>query len=327
VSATERPTDPEPAVAERPVGVAIIGVFYKIVAVLLLVSMVVLLGMYWAELPALIIIATAVRAAAFALVLYVCGMGLREGAKWAWYLASCISACVILESILLIVLLQTSRTRAIAALIINLIIYRYLLRAEVRGFLGLPYEINGRTFLGQAGIALAFALISLPIALHQDRMRAAAEQEQEAVVEGYRRAGERQAAEHRLRLEEYRASRAELQLEHQLRIQRLRGELSESMAESREAAQRQIRIRELLRSGNSRVSRRDIEGAIDDFTEALDLEPDLAVAYLNRGTAYAMEKDLNSARSDFMTASELDPRGPVGAQARRAMKMLDRARR
>ncbi len=59
----------------------------------------------------------------------------------------------------------------------------------------------------------------------------------------------------------------------------------------------------------------DLDQAIADFSEALRLEPSLGVSYLNRGRAYAGKNDLDRAIADYSEAIRLDPKS--GAAYRR----------
>ena len=47
--------------------------------------------------------------------------------------------------------------------------------------------------------------------------------------------------------------------------------------------------------------------AIVDFTKAIELNPDYAIAYNNRGVAYYLKKEYESAIVDFTKAIELNP--------------------
>jgi tetratricopeptide (TPR) repeat protein len=48
-----------------------------------------------------------------------------------------------------------------------------------------------------------------------------------------------------------------------------------------------------------------------DFREAIELDPDAAVVYHNRGSAYSDKKDYDRAIADYTQAIELDPNGAV----------------
>lgn len=58
---------------------------------------------------------------------------------------------------------------------------------------------------------------------------------------------------------------------------------------------------------NTENTQKDYEKAIADFTEAIRLKPDLALAYNNRGFARLHKKDDKGAREDFKQAMRLKP--------------------
>ena len=51
--------------------------------------------------------------------------------------------------------------------------------------------------------------------------------------------------------------------------------------------------------------------AISDYTTAIRLDPDDAVAYINRAVAYGNLGEYNTAISDYTTAIRLDPNDAV----------------
>jgi tetratricopeptide (TPR) repeat protein len=55
------------------------------------------------------------------------------------------------------------------------------------------------------------------------------------------------------------------------------------------------------------AERGDYDMAIEDFTEAIKLNPNLAAAYFNRGNAYGFKEDYDRAIVDFNQAIRLDP--------------------
>ena len=52
----------------------------------------------------------------------------------------------------------------------------------------------------------------------------------------------------------------------------------------------------------------DYNKALNEFTHAIELNPNLAMAYLMRGTTYAMLNDGPKARKDYNVAIKIDPR-------------------
>src|SRR5207253_9240612 len=70
------------------------------------------------------------------------------------------------------------------------------------------------------------------------------------------------------------------------------------------------RIRPLIMSGNDKAHKKDYDGAVADFTEAIKLGKDLpdqlrAGPYVNRGMAYADKGDLDTGLADLNKAIKL----------------------
>jgi tetratricopeptide (TPR) repeat protein len=63
-----------------------------------------------------------------------------------------------------------------------------------------------------------------------------------------------------------------------------------------------------LRRGNALYSKRDFAGANDSYTRAIELRPDWAEAYVQRGYVRRMQGELDKAIADYDKATELDPR-------------------
>ena len=57
----------------------------------------------------------------------------------------------------------------------------------------------------------------------------------------------------------------------------------------------------------------DLGGALDDFNAALELDPSLGEAYLNRGNAYFMSRRFDEALRDYERALEYDVSKPWAA--------------
>ena len=58
----------------------------------------------------------------------------------------------------------------------------------------------------------------------------------------------------------------------------------------------------------------DLDRAFDDLERAIEIQPDLATAYANRGNAYlqrGLDGDLERAQGEFNRAIELDPDSPM----------------
>ena len=62
--------------------------------------------------------------------------------------------------------------------------------------------------------------------------------------------------------------------------------------------------------GIAKRAKGDLDGAIADYTKAIELKPDYAVAYSNRGAAKQAKGDLDGAIADFTKAIELKPDYP-----------------
>ena len=62
-----------------------------------------------------------------------------------------------------------------------------------------------------------------------------------------------------------------------------------------------------FKSGLSKLQLEDREGAIADFTKAIQLKPNYVYAYSNRGVAKKDLKDYQGAIEDFTKAIEYDP--------------------
>lgn len=73
----------------------------------------------------------------------------------------------------------------------------------------------------------------------------------------------------------------------------------------------------------------DLEGAIEDFSMAIALEPELAYTYTRRGEAYMRQGDEGAAKADYLKAIELDTvpnRTSTAMYAYQALGELDKAK-
>jgi tetratricopeptide (TPR) repeat protein len=61
-------------------------------------------------------------------------------------------------------------------------------------------------------------------------------------------------------------------------------------------------------SGFARKANGDLDGAITDYTKAIESDPRYALAYYNRGVARHDKGDLDGAIADYTKAIEIDPR-------------------
>ena len=71
----------------------------------------------------------------------------------------------------------------------------------------------------------------------------------------------------------------------------------------------------------AKVSIQEHNGAIVDFTKAIDLEPELAIGYFNRGLSKYYLQDYRGAISDYNKAIELNPKD-VTAYVNRGVAMI-----
>ena len=65
--------------------------------------------------------------------------------------------------------------------------------------------------------------------------------------------------------------------------------------------------KEYFESGNDKAAAKDYNGAISDYTKSIELDPNYAYAYNNRGISKRNLKDDYGAISDFTKSIELDP--------------------
>ena len=66
----------------------------------------------------------------------------------------------------------------------------------------------------------------------------------------------------------------------------------------------------LARRGYERQARNDLAGALADYSEAIRLDPRLAMAFNNRGNIYRDQGDYDRALADYDRALALDPAKP-----------------
>jgi tetratricopeptide (TPR) repeat protein len=79
-----------------------------------------------------------------------------------------------------------------------------------------------------------------------------------------------------------------------------------TVIESGNAAPRD-RASAFVNRGNAYYAKRDYDGAIVDYGEAIGLDPDNAEFHAARGRAYRSKEDHDHAFADFDTAIRLDP--------------------
>lgn len=65
--------------------------------------------------------------------------------------------------------------------------------------------------------------------------------------------------------------------------------------------------------GNAKRAKGDLDGSLADFDKAIELKPDFASAYNNRGLTKRFKGDFDGSVADFTKAIELDPKHKIGA--------------
>ncbi len=73
------------------------------------------------------------------------------------------------------------------------------------------------------------------------------------------------------------------------------------------AALAQTSAQDVYSSGRDMLQRNDYAGAIEAFSRAIAMDPNLALAYVGRATAYVYEGNQQAALQDFNHALQLDP--------------------
>jgi tetratricopeptide (TPR) repeat protein len=68
---------------------------------------------------------------------------------------------------------------------------------------------------------------------------------------------------------------------------------------------------EFFKSGAAKQASGDLDGAIADYTKAIELKPNLEGAYVNRGNAKQAKGDIDGAITDYNAAIELKPGDPL----------------
>jgi tetratricopeptide (TPR) repeat protein len=72
-------------------------------------------------------------------------------------------------------------------------------------------------------------------------------------------------------------------------------------------AENQNQAQQLFRQGQLQHSKGNLEAAIEHYTEAIKLDPDLVVAYVARGGAMGVLENYPAAIADYTTAINLSP--------------------
>jgi len=73
--------------------------------------------------------------------------------------------------------------------------------------------------------------------------------------------------------------------------------------------------------GTARADRGDLRGAVEDFTRSLELEPRHAPALTNRGSVREQQGDLDGASDDYTRALEIEPRSAATWSNRASLRL------
>ena len=80
-----------------------------------------------------------------------------------------------------------------------------------------------------------------------------------------------------------------------------------SICRGQEANTTAVQAKSFFDNGTARVAQGDYQGAIDDFSRAIEIEPKNPVVYAARGNARTNLGELDDAIADFSKAIEIDP--------------------
>jgi len=72
--------------------------------------------------------------------------------------------------------------------------------------------------------------------------------------------------------------------------------------------------------GTSKVQKGDVDGAIADFSQAVQLKRDYAMAYYNRGTVYASTGNVRAALADYTQVIALKPNSGAARYSRGSLR-------
>lgn len=92
-----------------------------------------------------------------------------------------------------------------------------------------------------------------------------------------------------------------------------------SRALREETLSRKNRASTLVNRGVIRMREGDYEEALDDYAQAIDMQPELGAAYLNQGAAYIYLRDYSAALGPLNRAIELDTTDIFAAYYNRAI--------
>jgi tetratricopeptide (TPR) repeat protein len=78
-----------------------------------------------------------------------------------------------------------------------------------------------------------------------------------------------------------------------------------------------------LSSANSHMTKGNLDNAIQDYSRAIQLNPDYAEAYNNRGMAYVMKSNNQDAIADFKKVLKLSSDSTLYQQAKQQLDQLE----
>jgi tetratricopeptide (TPR) repeat protein len=84
-------------------------------------------------------------------------------------------------------------------------------------------------------------------------------------------------------------------------------EITKKANERSEPTEAQLTAEQLFIQAYGKQESGHLDGAIEDYTEAIGMNPDFAYAYNNRGSTYSERSEFDTAIADFDKAIELDP--------------------
>jgi tetratricopeptide (TPR) repeat protein len=79
--------------------------------------------------------------------------------------------------------------------------------------------------------------------------------------------------------------------------------------------------KEFNQRGTSKVQNGDLDGAIADFSQAVQLKRDYAMAYYNRGTVYASTGNVRAALADYTQVIALKPNSAAARYSRGSLRV------
>src|SRR5690606_13040058 len=77
-----------------------------------------------------------------------------------------------------------------------------------------------------------------------------------------------------------------------------------------------------IQSGKEALLSGDLDTALAHYRRAVAMQPEGAQAHLNLGVALKLRGEREEASTALKRAQELDPEGPVGAEAKRLLERL-----